>query len=260
MTARAFGIGALTCVLLALVPAGAVAVAERASLQASFSPDRLATPTTISFSFELSTLAGTAPAPLTRIDLRMPAGLNYTTTTLGLALCNPEALVAHGLSGCPANSRLGYGDAAVEVPFGSGAGHEIPEIQAVAGPSKSGNMEVLFYAKGLYPVLAQLAFTGEVLPDSGLFGSQLATSVPLIASVPGGPDVSITRVSTTIGPRHLTYYKRVHGRRVAFTPRGVAVPARCPRGGFPFAASFAFLDGTEASATTTVPCPSRRDG
>ena len=66
-------------------------------------------------------------------------------------------------------------------------GHEIPEVQALAGPSPNGNLVVLFYANGLYPVYAQLAFSGEVLPDTGRFGSQLATTVPLVTSVPGGP-------------------------------------------------------------------------
>jgi hypothetical protein len=238
-------------------PAGAQAVSERASLHASFSPDRLGAPTTISFAFHLETTEGTAPPPLTSLDLRIPAGMNYTRTTLGLSICRPSALLAKGLAGCPPNSRLGYGSALVEVPFGIGAGHEIPEVQAVAGPSSSGNLVVLFYANGLFPVSAQLTFAGEVLPDSGAFGSQLQTNVPLVASVPGGPDVSIVSVQSTIGPAHLTYYKHVHGRLVAFRPRGVAVPERCPRGGFPFAASFAFQDGSETTASTTVPCPAR---
>src|SRR6185437_12109154 len=101
-----------------------------------------------------------------------------------------------------------------------------------------GNLVILFYANGLYPISAQLAFTGEVLPDTGRYGSQLATTVPLVASVPFGPDVSIVSVTTTIGPSHLTYYRHVHGRRVPFRPRGVAVPEHCPHGGFPFAATF----------------------
>ena len=185
----------------------------------------------------------------------MPAGINYTTTTLGLAICQPAVLIADGVAGCPANSRLGYGSALVEVPFGTGAGHEIPEVQALSGPSPNGNLVVLFYANGLFPVDAQLAFSGEVLPDSGRFGSQLATTVPLVTSVPGGPDVSVVSVTTTIGPSHLTYYKHVHGRRVAFHPRGVSVPEHCPHGGFPFAAQFTFQDGTQTTAQTTVPCP-----
>jgi hypothetical protein len=246
---------ALLCVL---VPASALAISENATLNASFAPDRLGTPTTITFGFHVATAEGTAPPPLTGVDLKMPAGMNYTATTLGLAICQPAALAAKGLAGCPPNSRLGYGSADVEVPFGTGSGHEIPEVQALSGPSPKGNLVVLFYANGLYPVYAQLAFSGEVLPASGRFGSELETTVPLIASVPGGPDVSVLSVTSTIGPSHLTYYKHVHGRLVSFHPRGVSVPERCPGGGFPFAAEFTFLDGSHTSAQTTVPCPPAR--
>jgi hypothetical protein len=245
----------LLLALALIVAPSAGAVTEQATLHATFSPDRLGAPTTISFSFHLASSDGTAPPPLTGLDLHLPAGMNYTTTTLGLATCSVAKLVTGGLGACPANSRLGYGSALVEVPFGVGSGHEIPEIQAVAGPSPNGNLVVLFYANGLFPVVAQLAFSGEVLPDSGRFGSQLDTNVPLVTSVPGGPDVSIVEVKATIGPRRLTYYRRVHGRLQPFRPRGVAVPERCPRGGFPFSAQFTFDDGSAASAETSVPCP-----
>ena len=252
-------LAALTLALVCmLAPASALAVSERATLDASFSPDRLGTPTTIAFGFHLATSEGAAPPPLTSLDLKMPAGLNYTTTTLGLAICQPAALLARGLAGCPPNSRLGFGSAFVEVPFGTGAGHEIPEVQAVAGPSPNGNLTVLFYANGLFPVSAQLTFAGEVLPASGSFGSQLVTTVPLVTSVPGGPDVSIVSVTSTIGPSHLTYYKHVHGKLVPFHPQGVSVPEHCPHGGFPFAAEFGFQDASSTSASTTVPCPLAR--
>ncbi len=248
-------ISALALSVLCVLAPSAQATSERASLHASFTPDELGAPMTITFGFDLSTSEGTAPPPLTAMDLRMPAGMGYARTTLGLALCDPAALLARGLAGCPANSRLGYGSARVEVPFGTGAGHEIPEVQALAGPSTTGNTVVLFYANGLYPVAAQLTFAGEVLPDTGPFGSQLLANVPLVTSVPGGPDVSIVHVQATIGPSHLTYYRHSHGRLVAFKPRGVAAPEHCPAGGFPFAAQFTFQDASHASATTTVPCP-----
>ena len=237
------------------LPATAAASTERATLNASFSPDRLGASTTISFGFHVETTEGTAPPPMTKLDLRMPTGISYTTTTLGLAVCQPRVLLEQGIAGCPPNSRLGFGSAFVEVPFGVGAGHEIPEIQAVAGPSPGGNLVVLFYANGLFPVSAQLVFQGEVLAASGAYGTQLAANVPLVTSVPDGPDVSIVSVQSTIGPSRLTYYKHVHGRKVAFHPKGVSVPERCPHGGFPFAAEFTFQDGSQASATTTVPCP-----
>jgi hypothetical protein len=241
------------------LPASAAAVTESATLHASFTPDRLGVGTTIGFGFQVSASDGLAPPPMTGIDLHMPAGMNYATTTLGLATCQPEVLVKQGLTGCSPNARLGYGSAFVEVPFGTGSGHEIPEIQAIMGPpSKEGNMVVLFYANGQTPVFAQLVFEGEVLPTTGIFGSELATNVPLIPSVPNGPAVSIVSVNATIGPNHLTYYKHVHGRVVPFHPIGIAVPEHCPRGGFPFSATFAFQDGSHAAASTTVPCPPRR--
>jgi len=247
----------LVCASLLAGASGALAAGttEQASLSAGFSPDRLGASTTISFGFHLQTAEGTAPPPLTSIALQMPAGMNYTLTTLGLAICQPAVLAARGPVGCPPNSRLGAGSALVEVPFGTGSGHEVPEVQAVVGPPKEGNMVVLFYANGQTPVFAQLEFTGEVLPDSGMFGSELATTVPLIPSVPNGPDVSVVEVNATIGPAGLTYYKHSHGHLVSFHPLGIGVPEHCPSGGFPFHASFAFQDGSQASASTTVPCP-----
>ncbi len=240
------------------LPAAAGAMAsEQATLKASFSPDRLGATTTVGFSFTVATTDGLAPPPLTGIDLHMPAGLNYTDTNLGLAVCSPQKLELEGLAGCPGNSRLGSGSAYVEVPFGDGAGQELPEVQALMGPSKNGNLVVLFYANGKTPISAQLVFRGEIQPASGIFGSQLATVVPAIPSVTDGPNVSIVSVKATIGPQGLTYTKHVHGRLVHFRPTGIGVPEHCPRGGFPFSASFTFEDGSATSATATVPCPAR---
>ncbi len=249
-------IALLVCASPFVGTAVAAPASERATLSAGFSPDRLGVSTTISFSFHIETTERTAPPPMTSVVLHMPAGMNYTLTTLGLATCKRAVLQAQGIAGCPPNSRLGSGSALVEVPFGTGSGHEIPEIQAVSGPPTSnGDQVVLFYANGQTPVFAQLVFQGEVLPDGGIFGSQLATTVPLIPSVPNGPDVSIVNVSATIGPSGLTYYKHVHGKLKSFRPLGIGVPEHCPHGGFPFSASFVFQDGSQASASATVPCP-----
>src|SRR5258707_10415996 len=104
----------LAVMLIASLPSGAAASGETATLHAGFSPHRLGAGTTISFGFHLATSEGLAPPPLSQLRLRMPAGINYTTTTLGLAVCQPAAPLAHGLRGCSPNSRLGYGRALVE--------------------------------------------------------------------------------------------------------------------------------------------------
>lgn len=242
---------------LAWAPAGAGA-SQTVKLQASFTPDRLGASTTIGFGFTIASTEGGLPSPLTHIDLRMPPGMNYITSSLGTSECNPQRLVEVGLKGCPANSRLGMGSAYVEVPFGENAGHEIPEIQALMGPPRKNNVVILFYANGLAPVYAQIVFQGELVPGDGVFGEDLAAAVPLIPSVTNGPPVSIINVKSTIGPNHLTYYKTVHGRRVGYKPVGVAVPDHCPRGGFPFTARFAFLDGSTVDAVAHVACPRSR--
>jgi len=254
-TSAAFA--ALALLLLGCLPSSAQA-SEAVKLQASFTPDRLGASTTIGFGFTIANTEGGLPSPLTHVDLRMPPNMNYITSSLGLATCQPKRLEEKGLSGCPANSRLGMGNAFVEVPFGQNAGHEIPEIQALMGPPHNGNVVVLFYANGLAPVYAQIVFAGELVTGGGAFGEDLSAAIPLIPSVTNGPPVSIVNVKSTIGPNHLTYYKRVHGRLVGYKPKGVSVPERCPRGGFPFNAQFAFLDGSAVNATTHVPCPPRR--
>lgn len=243
--------------LASIGPPANAGAAETVTLHTSFSPDRLGASTTIGFGFDIAGSGG-VPSPLESLSLRLPAGINYLSTTLGLAICQPAALLAKGLAGCSPNSRLGHGSAYVEVPFGASSGREIPDIEALMGPPHGGNIVVLFYADGREPVDAQIVFEGELIAGSQTFGGSLDAAVPLIPSVAGGPPVSIVSVSATIGPADLTYYERVHGHTVSFHPRGVSVPLRCPRGGFPFSAQFAFQDGTSTLARSTVPCPRRR--
>jgi hypothetical protein len=247
----------LALLLGACLPASGQAQ-ELVSLHTSFTPDRLGASTTIGFGFTVKTTDGKLPSPLRHIGLRIPKGMDYLDTNLGLAICQPKALEAKGLSGCSPNSRLGFGKARVEVPFGSTSGREIPRIYALMGPERNENMVVLFYADGVEPVFAQLVFQGELLPAGGPFGSDLSTPIPLIPGVTGGPPVSIINVESTIGPEHLLYEKRVHGHVVRYHPRGVTIPDRCPRGGFRFQGEFAFEDGSIVHATSIVPCPGRR--
>jgi hypothetical protein len=74
-------------------------------------------------------------------------------------------------------------------------------------------------------------------------------------SVPGAADVAIVSMSVSLGPLGLTYYEQVGGTTLAYTPRGILLPRACPRGGFPFAATFSFLDGSHPQARATLPCP-----
>lgn len=241
--------------LCAGLPASAHA-AQTVTLETSFKPDRLGVRTTIEFGFQVhSTIRRRAPSPVVDVNLHLPAGLGLATSTLGLANCRPAALFERGLAGCPVNARIGFGSAIVAVPAEDEPVEEEGSITALVGPPNSEHLEVLFYAEGHAPVYAQLVFPGQVLDDRTPFSGRLNTAIPLIPTWPGGPDVAVTRMSSTIGPLGLTYYRRARDRIVPFHPRGIAMPRRCPRGGFPFRADIAFLDGTRESAQSTVPCP-----
>lgn len=234
------------------------AVADSAplvNLKVAFKPDQAGVRTTIFFGFQISAPGSEAPPPIMRMDLRLPAHMGIATTTLGQANCEPQALLIAGLAGCSANARLGFGDAIAVVPVPQHPVTEKASITALMGPSSSERLQVLFYAEGLTPVFATFVFPGVVLDDMHPFGEQIDTHIPLVPSWPEGPNVALTRFSSTIGPLHLTYHRQVNGRTIAYRPHGVLVPKRCPKGGFPFAADLTFEDGSQTHAVAHVPCP-----
>jgi hypothetical protein len=211
--------------------------------------------TTIKFTLSLTFPRAEATVPLRVIDLRYPAHLGIATSGLGLSTCRAVTLEIHGPSGCPSNSVMGYGSGLVEVPFGPETLYERVRLTTFMAPIREGHLELLFFADGESPISAELVFHGVVLPSVAPFGGNLTTAVPLVPSVPDAPDAVLARFDTTLGPEDITYYEYSRHRYIPYHPRGIILPRRCPPGGFPFAAAFAFYGGAEASATTVVPCP-----
>jgi hypothetical protein len=237
-----------------LAPAPAQA-GQSVRLAVGLTPERLGSGTTIDFSFRIATPHGRVPPPLTAIDLLYPANIGLITSGLGIATCEPAALEALGPEGCPADSLMGYGSALVEIPIGPEIIQETGRITTWMAPIQNGHLGLLFYAEGNEPVSAQLIFTSRVLAAPTPYGGRLDTNIPLIPGLPAAPNPAVVQMNSTIGPMHITYYERSHGRTIAYHPDGVRLPRACPHGGFPFAATFAFLDGSHTSAHTTVPCP-----
>lgn len=227
-------------------------------LKAAFSPERLGAGTTIHFDLQVATVGGRAPSAATKMDLLLPPGLGIATSELGLDTCTPSQLEQDGVAGCPPNSLMGRGSATTDVPFGSAHVTELAPITLFSGPLKDGHPQLLLYASGEFPVLANLMFDAVVLRAQAPYGGLLNTTLPLVPSVPEAPDVALVRLRITIGPSGIVYHERVNGRTIDFHPRGVMLPSRCPRGGFAFAARLSFQDGTRSSASTVVPCPRGR--
>lgn len=246
-------VGALAAFLSASSTAKASQVVK---LRASFSPDRLGASTTIRLGFNISSTAGATPSPVTDVQIELPAGMGLGTTDLGEATCNPARLLEFGPEGCSPNSRMGVGSAMVEIPI---AFAESPKYHAFVtvymGVPKEEHTTLLIYAETRTPVYGQYLFPSELLPTTGIYGAEIHTAMPLIPTWPEGPPAVIVHMETTLGPSHLTYFTRRHGKIVPYAPEGMAVPERCPRGGFPFRAIYHFDDGSTTSATTKVSCP-----
>jgi hypothetical protein len=224
-------------------------------LHVAFAPDRAGARTTIELSLRVFGASGGVPPALRSMALRLPAGMGIATTTLGEANCAPASLIAAGLSGCSANALLGFGNAIAVVPEGSGKVIEHVEVHPLMGLPHENEVEILFYVQASAPVFAQLVLPGMLAEDAPPYGEQLKTSVPLVEVWPGGPDLALESLNSTIGPEHLVYRRRVRSKTVSFRPRGVRIPSRCPSRGYPFGALLSFVDGTTATASFRVSCP-----
>jgi hypothetical protein len=240
-------VAAATALCALVTPAGAWGT-QLTSISARFSPERLGAPTALSLGFEVHTPDGSLPSALTGVAFHYPPNLGIGTSGLGLATCSPAKLGYYGPKVCPANSIMGSGSALAKFQVSPEVSEESASIALVAGPSQNGYVNLLISATGTFPVATRIVMSALLLPG------RLQFSVPLVPGVPEGPDVAVVSVQATIGG-NLTYYERKHGRRVAYHPQGIQLPRHCPRGGFHFAATFSFLDGTQTQAQTVVRCP-----
>lgn len=241
--------------LIAALAVGALSPADAgaqqlASISAGFAPYRLGAHTAVSLAFRIRAADGGLPSALTGIVFRYPHQLGLGANELGQTSCNPSTLQSDGPKACPRNSIMGRGSATVQFKLSPEISEEQARIALVAGPSQNGYVNMLISATGIYPVAAR-----EVMPTLLLPG-RLQIDVPLVPSVPEGPDVAVASANVTIGG-NLVYYRRSHGRKIAYRPQGVLLPKRCPHGGFRFEATFSFLDGSTATAQTVLKCPRR---
>lgn len=233
---------------------------QKASLTASFHPKHLGAPTTISLAFAITSVPPDSQTPLRSVSLQLPSEMGIATSGLGLENCLVSRLEALGPRGCPTDSLMGRGTATAEIPIADEVIAESARVELFSAPVRSGRLALLVYASAESPVFAQLVFPAVVVPAASPYSEGIETSVPLVPSLPGAPDVAVTRFQMALGTTsrgigRFVYYRPIHGRRTPYAPSGLLLPPRCPKGGFPFAAHFAFEDGTTASAYTSVACP-----
>jgi hypothetical protein len=247
-----------SCLLALLVastlsPVDGAAAAPTADLRVSFEPDRLGQSTNLTFDLGILA-AGSVPPPLTGVDLNYPSDLGVAISGLGLDTCSVATLEYVGPVGCAAEARMGQGSALAELPFGANIFQEGVEVAILRAPEEDGHPGFSFYAQGNSPVSLPVIFPGVLIRGSTAQTETIRIHVPLVETWPGATDVSVTQLNATLGPHGLTYYEHVHGKFIPYHPRGILLPDKCPRGGFPFSANLTFIGGSHATATSRIPC------
>ena len=226
------------------------ATAPRVTLSMRFHPDRPGQSTTIYWGFAIS-----EPTALRSLSLRLPAGMGFAASSLGLEACDPARLAQGGPESCPVDSHLGFGTALAEVRAETTV-DEPAKVTALMGPEDGEQMTVLFFVEGRWPVNREVVLVSHLSQIAGPQGATLLTEVPPLPAWPAGPNIGLMRFHSTIGPDRLTYYRRLGAHTVAFKPRGLTVPRRCPRGGFRVSATFSWwTSDSPVTARTRVPCP-----
>jgi hypothetical protein len=226
-------------------------------LHVRFTPEHLGQGTTVDIGIAIAAPAGHVPSPLTGLDLRYPSVLGFDVSGLGLDTCSQATLEIFGPQACPADSRMGQGNALAEILIGPEIIQETAQVTIVRAPQE-GQIALFFYANGEIPVMAPIIFSGLLAPGPGN-DENIDIKVPIVESVPGAPDVAVVELHATLGPHGLTYLEHLHGHIIPYQPQGVLLPHKCPHGGFPFTATFTFLDGAHANAHATIPCPGVSD-
>jgi hypothetical protein len=198
---------------------------------------------------------GSVP-PVSAVNVYLPKGVKLHPS--GFGSCAEATLKNIGPSGCPKSSVASpLGSVLGEVTFGTERVPEAGTLQAFFGPAGS----ILFYTQGSTPVSLEVVSTGRFVRSSGKYSWELKTLVPPVATVPGAPLASVSKIHLKAG--------------AAYRSRGKVIPygtvpkkGECPKGGF-FGKTEVTFGGTyggerefgvPAKTVTNVirvPCPRR---
>lgn len=254
----------LVVVVALAAPAPALAASaepDAVRLSASFDRGaRLGGTTALSFALRIDPRR--RPSPVSEIGVRYPSSLGIATSGLGTATCRLPAeefarvaVELVGLAGCSGNAVMGYGTISARVQLGPLTVPSTAEVTMLAGPLVRDRMQLVALVDGVSPLGVRLLYGGELRPAPRPFGEALTVRFPPIPDLPAGSRFALVGVRLAIGTRDVVYRDEA-GRR--YRPEGIALPVRCPAGGFRFAADVRFEDGAKVPAKTTVPCPRRR--
>jgi len=227
------------------------------TLAASFTPNELGVSTNLSMIMALTQSAGTGiPNPVSDLVAYGPPGIGLDLQ--GVATCERMRLELNGPTGCPAQSRVGFGGGVGAVEFAGAPVKEPYTLDFFLAPREHGHLTILVYVSALNPVPVELVLTAREVHGSKPYGFGLAVAVPPVDTIPGAANASAESGYVSLGGADIAYYKTIRGKRKLVHIKGLVAPTTCPGGGFPFAATVTFEDGATSTGTYSSPCPAKR--
>jgi hypothetical protein len=205
---------------------------------------------TLNFAIGGSEYFGDAPPVIGFRFYAPPGGAVHVD---GWPTCSEETIVNLGPSACPKGSKAGpIGTVLGYVTFGEERVEETGELFPFFRPG--GGLE--YFAIGRSPVVIEATVLGRFSHLGGIdgYGFEEEEEVPLIATVPDGPDASIKAITGRFGAA-----TKVHGKPIYY----FRLPRSCPPGGFPLKAEVTFAEDGDpskpeiVSAFSRAPCPRR---
>lgn len=222
----------------------------------------MAASTSIHLDLHIDTTA--EPSPMTGLTVLAPAGIDFASSGLGVATCRPAAkdlltvlARGHDLRACPANAVLGDGDATAAIHYSPAQTVAADgAITLYNGPPVGDSPGVVAYVRTRHPIRSQLVYVGRLFNAPRPFGLGIQLGLPDIPDSPFGAPIALGHLTFTLGAADTVYHEVVGGRRRAYRPDGLALPARCPRSGvLRFRATASFASGAARSGGAVVKCP-----
>jgi hypothetical protein len=252
--------GAVRWVLLAIlcgcscaVLAGIAWAGDTLVVKEEFTPDKLGAATNLSITAAFASSVDVPPAPVTRLTLYAPAGLQIQAQ--GAGTCTQAVLERRGPTGCPSDSRVGFGGGVGVLAFPGELVHEPFTLDFFFASPEYGRLRLLAYASGISPIGVSLVVVAKEVPAPKPYGLGFSIQVPQVSTIPGVAYASVERAFATLGAANVAYFKTVHGHHELVHPKGLVVPKACPVGGFPTRGTVEFADGATFTVNPIIPCP-----
>jgi hypothetical protein len=241
----------LATALIGLLAFAAVAIAGQAgpspsgqlqTLEASHSPAKKSKKTKkvgtkVKITLTLKKADGTKPSPTTDAVVTLPKGMGLHYKDF--PQCSQSALEKSGPKACPKGSKVGSGRLEADAS---------PVIAKVGGTVTAFNGKNKSYLLYIVPEISSpLVIPGKLKP-----GNVLDFDVPLVPTLPGQPNATLTFFEVTTGAT-IKKTKKIKGKKKKVKINYLENPTKCS-GGYPWKIAFKYENGESLAPTDSASC------